>query len=53
VATLVDDIKSPGVYTVGWDGRSDRGTPVASGVYFYRLQGFGQSLTRKLVLIRH
>jgi len=53
VATLVDDIKSPGVYSVGWDGLSDRGTPVASGVYFYRLQGLGQSLTRKLVLIRH
>jgi hypothetical protein len=52
VATLVDDIKSPGEYTVGWDGRSDRGNPVASGVYFYRLDAPGQVLTQKLVLIR-
>jgi hypothetical protein len=51
VATLVDEIKSPGEYTVNWDGLNDRGTPVASGVYFYRLQVPGQSLTRKLVLI--
>jgi subtilisin family serine protease len=52
VATLVDEIKSPGEYTVGWDGLSDRGSPVASGVYFYRLQAPGQVLTQKLVLIR-
>ncbi|MGD8414497.1 MAG: S8 family serine peptidase [Candidatus Latescibacterota bacterium] len=52
VATLVDEIQSPGEYTVGWDGRSDRGTPVASGVYFYRLEAPGQVLTQKLVLIR-
>jgi len=52
VATLVDDIKSPGEYTVGWDGMSDRGNPVASGVYFYRLDAPGQVLTQKLVLIR-
>jgi serine protease AprX len=52
VATLVDDIKSPGEYTVDWNGLSDRGTPVASGVYFYRLEVPGASLTRKLILIR-
>jgi hypothetical protein len=52
VATLVDDIRSPGEYTVGWDGMSQNGNPVASGVYFYRLEVPGQVLTQKLVLIR-
>jgi serine protease AprX len=52
VATLVDEIKSPGEYTISWDGLGDGGNPVASGVYFYRLRVPGQALTRKLVLIR-
>jgi hypothetical protein len=52
VATLVNDIKPPGVYNVSWDGRSDRGDPVASGVYFYRLRAPGHVITHKIVLIR-
>jgi serine protease AprX len=52
VATLVDRIESPGAYAARWDGRDDGGNPVASGVYFYRLQAADRVLTRKLVLIR-
>jgi serine protease AprX len=52
VATLAEGIESPGEYTARWNGRNDRGDPVASGVYFYRLRASGQVLTRKLVLIR-
>ena len=39
-------------YTVPWDGRDDKGNPVASGVYFYRLRAAGQQFTKKMVLIR-
>ena len=42
----------PGVYTVEWDGRSDRGLRVPSGVYFYRLVTEGYRATRKLVWVR-
>ena len=49
VATLVNDIRSAGVYTVHWDASS-----LPSGIYFARLdQGAGgsmQSETRKIVL---
>lgn len=42
----------PGTYTWLWDGRSDSGIPVASGIYFYQLQSEGSQLIRKMVLAR-
>ena len=60
VKTLVNENKSPGAYTVTWDGTDDRGRAVVSGVYLYRLvagdpstgsrQRFMQS--RKMLLLR-
>jgi hypothetical protein len=35
-----------------WDGRDDRGSPVASGVYFCRMENLGFNDTRKLVLLK-
>jgi len=37
---------------VVWDGNHDAGSRVASGVYFYRLESGGLSLTRKMHLGR-
>ena len=54
VRTLVDDFqpaRGQG-YTVVWDGRSDAGQSVATGVYFYRLETPGFSETRKMVLLK-
>ncbi len=39
-------------YMVTWDGRGLDGQPVASGVYFYRLQWAGGQTQQKLVLLR-
>ncbi|MCK4776282.1 MAG: T9SS type A sorting domain-containing protein, partial [Candidatus Krumholzibacteria bacterium] len=54
VRTLVDEVKPPlaGGYSVAWDGRTNAGNPVPSGVYFYRLvtQNFMQ--TRKMILLK-
>ena len=49
VATLVDEVKEPGYYTVTWDA-----SDMASGVYFYRLTvGDGEwSQTRRMVLVK-
>jgi hypothetical protein len=44
--------KSPGRYRVVWDGADERGNPVCSGVYFYRLTAGETSITRKMVLVR-
>lgn len=38
VTTLVDERKEVGNHTVRWNGRDDLNQPVASGIYFYRLQ---------------
>ncbi len=46
VATLVDDVRPAGTYTVSWDP----GGNFPSGVYFYRLTAGTYSATRKMIL---
>ena len=41
-----------GEHTATWDGRSDEGSEVQNGVYFYRIQSDRQTITGKMVLIR-
>lgn len=41
-----------GSHTIEWDGRTDNGAEVASGVYFYRLVADGFAGSRKMVLLR-
>ena len=43
---------APGPHAVRWDGRDSIGRRVSSGVYFYRLAGEGEEVTRKLVVLR-
>jgi len=52
VRDLGQDDLAPGVYELEWDGRDSRGNRVAAGVYFYTLETGGQSVQRKLVLLR-
>jgi hypothetical protein len=52
VRSLVSGSKSAGHYVAQWDGRDDRGTPVSSGIYFYRMTVAGFSGTRKMVLLK-
>jgi hypothetical protein len=37
VRTLARGERAPGEYTLTWDGRDERGAPVAAGVYYVRL----------------
>ncbi|HDQ99724.1 MAG TPA: T9SS type A sorting domain-containing protein [candidate division WOR-3 bacterium] len=39
-----------GRQTVTWDGRDDAGRAAARGVYLYRLEAGGRSISRKLIL---
>jgi len=41
-----------GSYAYQWDGCSDRGGPVASGVYFFRLSAGESSHSRKMLLLK-
>jgi hypothetical protein len=53
VKTLVDQVQSPEqVQPVTWDGRSNAGQTVSSGVYFYKLVTKNFSSTKKLVLLK-
>ena len=52
VAVLHEGPKKAGVHRVHWNGRDDRGRPLASGVYLYRLVTTENVQTRKLTLLR-
>jgi hypothetical protein len=52
VRTLFEGEESGGQKTITWDARDDGGTPVATGVYFYRLEAPGFSQTRKTVMMK-
>jgi hypothetical protein len=47
LATLVNEVKEPGTYTVQFDG-----SRLSSGVYFYRLKAGGFTETRKFILLK-
>ena len=52
IAILIDGEQPAGTNSVTWDGRSDAGQPVASGVYFVRMVTESGGFTRKLVLVK-
>ncbi|HSG26907.1 MAG TPA: FlgD immunoglobulin-like domain containing protein, partial [Candidatus Krumholzibacterium sp.] len=52
VRTLISGELDAGMYKEVWDGRSDAGSKVASGIYFYRLQAPRFEQSRKMVLLR-
>ena len=41
-----------GWHTVSFDGRDDTGRALASGIYFAKVSAAGQTVTRKMVLVR-
>jgi len=52
VKTLVDRPLEPGSHRVSWNGRSDTGEVVGSGLYIYKLESGGETATRKMVLLK-
>lgn len=52
VRNLVKGSRKPNLYRVDWDGQSNAGSPVASGVYFYRLRAPGFTSSKKMVLLK-
>ncbi|MBI5471907.1 MAG: T9SS type A sorting domain-containing protein [Ignavibacteriae bacterium] len=47
VATLVNEVKEPGAYTVHFDA-----TSLASGAYFYKLQSGAYTAVRRMMLVK-
>ena len=52
VKTLYSGDIGPGQYTMHWDGKTERGEKVASGIYLYRLQTGDFSSTKKMVVVK-
>lgn len=53
VSTLVDEFQQEGHHAVQWGGNDDSGAPVATGVYFYRINaGTSKVETKKMMLLK-
>lgn len=52
VRELLNGTVSAGRHEVAWDGTDRNHAPVASGVYFYRVECGLQSASRRLVLVK-
>lgn len=53
VRTLTDSSYEKGEHTLTWDGKTDTNQQCANGIYLYRLQGTGFSVTKKLMLLNN
>ena len=52
VARLVDATLQPGVHNVTWEGLTDGGLRLSSGVYMYELAMGNDRLARRMILVR-
>ena len=52
VRKLVDQLEAAGEHVVVWDGRDYTGEPLASGLYFYRLESGSFAEVRKMTLVK-
>ncbi len=52
VRKLIDRELDPGIHHVVWDGRDERGRPVASGIYLYILRRGHEIHTRKMSMVK-
>jgi len=51
-ATLVDETRIPGWYSVTWNGENSSGSRVAPGIYFVRMQTNAFSKSVKVMLVK-
>ena len=52
VATLVDKTMGPGVYRVAWNGKTDQGAELGSGVYFAQVRSGASRETVRLTMLK-
>ncbi len=52
VKTLVDEKLEAGTHTIIWDGTTDDGSRISSGVYFYKLSQGDNVITKKMMMLK-
>lgn len=52
VQTLTNGVHEPGVYRVIWNGQDRHRRQVSSGVYFYQLTVDGESIIKKMIMVK-
>ncbi len=52
IRTLLDGDIPSGNHSYTWNGNDDKGNPVSSGLYLYKLDQNGKSQTRKMLMIK-
>jgi hypothetical protein len=52
VRTLVSEARDQGDYTVTWDGKDEAGSQMPSGLYFYRMDAGGKTISKKMTLVK-
>jgi hypothetical protein len=52
VRTLVSEVREMGQYNVTWDGKDENGARMPSGLYFYKMDTGGKTVSRKMTLVK-
>jgi WD40 repeat protein len=52
IRSLVDSYLEPGYHTAVWDGKTDLGLAVSSGMYYYRLTCGDYRISRKMTMLK-
>ncbi len=52
ITTLVNDVQPAGRYSVQWNGTTQAGAPVSSGVYLYRLNAGSFVEMKKMMFLK-
>lgn len=52
IKSLMNEEKSPGYYTISWDGKNDFGESVNSGIYFIKISADKFSDIKKMTLLK-
>ncbi|MFZ1682944.1 MAG: T9SS type A sorting domain-containing protein [Candidatus Zixiibacteriota bacterium] len=52
VKTLVNQEMAAGKFKTEWDGRSESGAQISSGIYFYKFEAGSYVMTKKMVMLK-
>lgn len=52
VRNLVSEPMEAGSYSIMWDGQDARGTPLASGIYVYRVRAGNEVQSKRMILLK-